>query len=223
MATADLEIPPLERGDRLSRAEFLHRWTAMPNLKRAELIQGIVYMPSPLSLEHGEFERMLSGWLWVYQVATPVCKGGNNCTWFMGDDDVPQPDLDLRLLQEYGGQSRYEGKYVAGAPEFLAEICVSSKSYDLNQKRDLYHASGVKEFLAVLVREQEVRWFRWTAEGFEAMPADPDGIHRSRVFPGLWLDSVALLADDGPRLMAVLDQGLKSPEHAAYLSKFPIV
>lgn len=42
-------IPPLENGDGLSRAEFERRYDAMPELKKAELLEGIVYMAAPVS------------------------------------------------------------------------------------------------------------------------------------------------------------------------------
>lgn len=62
-----LTIPPLENGDRLSRAEFERRYQAMPQVKRAELIEGVVYMASPLRLKsHGEPHGDLIGWLWTF-------------------------------------------------------------------------------------------------------------------------------------------------------------
>ncbi len=185
------EVPPLVRGDFLSRDEFLRRWEAMPHVKRAELIRGVVYMPSPLSLEHGDEEHYVGTWLGVYQAATPGCRGSHNATWLMGEDDAPQPDLSLRILPEHGGQSHMEGRYAAGAPEFLAEVCISSTAYDLHQKLQLYQESGVREYLAVLMREREVRWHQRTGGRFEVVPLPADGVYRSTIFPGLWLDAAA--------------------------------
>jgi len=219
MATVRAEIPVLVMGDKLTRDEFMRRWEAMPNLKRAELIGGIVYMPSPLSRMHGVFDNALGGWLWVYSVSTPGCEAGGNATWLMEEEDAPQPDCDLRVLPEYGGQSRMEGEYSAGAPEFLAEVCLSSTSYDLNQKFDLYEEAGVQEYLALLVREREVRWHRLVDGKFQVMSPGSDGILRSVMFPGLWLDPAALLAKDKQRILAVLQQGLQSPEHAAFVAE----
>src|ERR1700733_14826649 len=113
----------LVAGDFLSRDEFLRRWEASPKIRFAELIRGVVYMPSPLSLDHGEFDHYLSTWIGVYQAVTPGCKGCDNTTWLMGEKEVPQPEKALRILPEFGGQSRVQGKYPAGAPEFLAEAC----------------------------------------------------------------------------------------------------
>lgn len=212
------EVPPLVRGDFLSRDEFLRRWEAMPHVKRAELIRGVVYMPSPVSTQHGDTEHHVGVWLGFYELATPGCRGSNNITWLMGEE-VPQPDLCLRILPEYGGQSHMEGRYAAGAPEFLAEVCISSTAYDLHQKLQVYQEAGVREYLAVLMREREVRWHQLTAGRFEIVPAPADGVYRSASLPGLWLDAGALLAGELPRLIAVLQDGLRSPEHQQFVEQ----
>jgi Uma2 family endonuclease len=212
-------VSPLVPGDFLSREEFLRRWEAMPHVKRAELIRGTVYMPSPLSLEHGDVDSHVGGWLAVYAAFTPGCRSSNNATWLMGEDEAPQPDTSLRILPECGGQSRTEGKYAAGAPEFLAEVCVSSTSYDLHQKLEVYQEAGVREYLAVLVREREVRWHRLTDGRFEVVSAPADGVYRSAVVPGLWLDAAALLRGDLARVLAVLHEGISSPEHKAFVEQ----
>src|SRR5262245_1723702 len=108
--------PPLREGDRLTREEFLRRWEAMPDLKRAELINGIVHMPSPVSIPHSRFHQDLTIWLRLYGRATPACESSLNATWLMGPRDVPQPDLALRILPASGGQSSDENDYLAGAP-----------------------------------------------------------------------------------------------------------
>ena len=216
MTTAEQAPEPLIAGDRLTREEFLRRWEAMPGLKRAELIGGVVYMSSPLQRKHSVMEHSLSGWLSVYEAATPGCEGANNATWLMLED-APQPDTDLRVLPEYGGQSGMKGPYSQGAPEFLAEVCLSSTSYDLHQKLELYRAAGVKEYLAVLLNSNEVRWHRLVANDYQVLPTDADGVIRSRVFPGLWLQVDALLADDMPKLLETLQRGLQSPEHAEFV------
>jgi Uma2 family endonuclease len=212
------EVPPLVRGDFLSRDEFLRRWEAMPHVKRAELIQGVVYMPSPVRAQHGDMEHWVGTWLGVYEVATLGCRGSNNITWLMGAD-APQPDLCLRVLPEYGGQSRMEGPYAAGAPEFLAEVCISSTAYDLHQKLEIYQEAGVREYLAVLMREREVRWHQWVEGRFEVVPAPADGVYRSTIFPGLWLDAEALLAGDLARVLSVLHDGLSTPEHQQFIEQ----
>lgn len=219
MAVVEQAAPELVTGDYLSRDEFLRRWKATARIKRAELIGGIVYMPSPVSVKHGDAEHHVSTWLGVYEAATPGCRGSDNATWLMGEEDAPQPDTSLRILPEYGGQSHMEGEFAAGAPEFLTEVCVSSTAYDLHQKLDLYQAAGVLEYLAVLMREQEVRWHQLVDGRFEVVPAPADGVYRSAIFPGLWLDAAALLAGDLARVLSVLQHGLNSPEHAQFVAQ----
>jgi hypothetical protein len=169
MVTLNDAITPLEFGDVLPREEFLRRWENMPRLARAELIKGIAYMPSPLSREHAVMESNVSGWLSHYVAATAGCEAANNATWFMGED-APQPDVSLRILPEYGGTSRMRGRYLSGAPEFLAEVCVTSAAYDLHQKLDAYQEAGVQEYAAVLMHEREVRLHRLTGGRFEVVP-----------------------------------------------------
>jgi Uma2 family endonuclease len=123
MSSVAIKLPPvLREGDRLSATEFLRRWDAMPDLKHTELIDGIVFMPSPVSKDHGDRHVDLSGWIWLYTEQTPGCRAGGDSTWITGHRDVPQPDIALRILPEYGGQSHDAGDYAAGAPELIAEI-----------------------------------------------------------------------------------------------------
>ena len=118
MSMAAPVSPPLLRdGDRLTSDEFMRRWEAMPDLKHAELIDGIVSMSSPVSRKHSDFHTPLAGWLANYAAATPGCRGGLEGTWLMDARNVVQPDLAFRILPEYGGQSREDGEYAAGAPE----------------------------------------------------------------------------------------------------------
>src|SRR4051794_37223759 len=178
MSAVEHGVPPLIPGDFLSRAEFLRRWEAMPEIKRAELIGGIVYMPSPVTTRHGDTENDVATWLGVYKASTPGCAAANNATWLMGEESAPQPDLSLRILPEYGGQSRMEGRYAGGAPEFLAEVCLSSTAYDLHQKLEVYQEAGVQEYLAVLMRERQLRWHRLADGRFQVVPAPDDGVYR---------------------------------------------
>jgi Uma2 family endonuclease len=218
MSTVEQDVAPLERGDKLSRDEFLRRWEAMPHVKRAELIGGIVYMPSPLSRKHGVTDTRLITWVGTYAASTPGCEAGNNATWLMLED-APQPDSDLRILPEYGGQSGMEGPYAQGAPELTAEVCLSSTSYDLHQKLNLYQEAGVKEYVAVLLREREVRWHRLVDGAYQLLPSDADGVIRSVVFPGLWLHVRALLDGNMAQVLATLTQGLNTPEHTAFVAQ----
>ena len=173
-------------------------------------------MPSPVSLAHSSRDNLVSGWVGYYAARTPGCDAGSNGTWLMLED-APQPDADLRVLPEYGGQSGVEGKYCAGAPELVAEVCLSSASYDLGPKMDLYRAAGVKEYVAVVSGESRVIWYRLVDGKYVPLEPGAAGILRSVVFPGLWLDPDALLTLNRARVFDVLEMGLRSPEHEAFV------
>lgn len=211
------DVPPLSAGDKLTRDEFLRRWEAQPDIKQAELIGGMVYMPSPVSGDHGKNDRRIGTWLGVYQAATPGVDGANNATSMMLED-APQPDLSLFILPEYGGGSWEEGRYFHGAPELLVEVCATSASYDLHDKFDLYRTAGVKEYLVVLLFEKEIRWHQLVDGRYEVFSPDADGLWRSRVFPGLWLDGQALLAGNLRQVLDRLHDGLHSPEHQQFVA-----
>jgi Uma2 family endonuclease len=207
--------PPLVTGDKLSRDEFLRRWEAHPEIKFAELIGGVVYMPSPLSRDHGVVDSRVGTWLGVYSAWTPGTESGNNATTLMLEQ-APQPEVYLRILPEHGGKSGMAGKYVQGAAELLTEVSLSSASYDLHEKLQLYEEARVQEYVAVLVEERAIRWHILSGDRFTQLASGDDGIYRSIVFPGLWLDGSALLSGDMRRVLAVLQQGLATPEHAAF-------
>lgn len=211
-------LPPLENGAHLSAHEFLRRYEAMSELKKAELINGVVYMASPVRLDqHGEPDNLVQTWLGTYSIATPGVKAATNATTRLGPDDVPQPDGLLRLLPECGGQSRLDPKgYLVGAPELVVEVSASTASLDVREKLTAYRRAGVREYLVWRTEDGAVDW--WVLEDDAYLPLTPDanGILRSRTFPGLWLDLTVLLAGDGFRLMATLQQGLASAEHVAF-------
>jgi Uma2 family endonuclease len=217
--SAPVSPPPLRDGDRLTADEFLRRWEAMPGLQHAELIDGIVYMPSPVSSKHGGFHLPLSGWLDNYIAYTPGCSGDVEATWLMSERDVPQPDLALWISPDRGGQSRVAGEYSAGAPELIVEVAASSRALDLGAKLRLYERMGVREYLIAVVSQRKFIWYQSTASGFQPLDPDPDGILRSHCFPGLWLDAAALWRLDRACVRAVLQQGIASPEHAAFVAR----
>jgi Uma2 family endonuclease len=219
MSTAAVILPPvLREGDRLTAAEFLRRWEAMPELKRAELIDGIVFMPSPVSQPHADHHLAICLWLGLYMDSTPGCAAGSDATWLMGANDVPQPDVALRILPEYGGQSHNKGDYSAGAPELIVEISGSSSSRDLGIKLELYRRAGVREYLTVLLKPRQAIWRQLVRGRYREIAADEDGLLRSRVFPGLWLNPAALW-DSKLSLRTAVEQGLRSPEHAAFVKR----
>lgn len=219
MPSTTLALPPLREGDRLSSEEFLDRWIAMPELRHAELIGGVVFfMASPVSRSHGNVHVRLGGWLDRYVDSTQGCDVGLDTTWLMARGNVPQPDLYLRILPSHGGQSRDQGEYNAGAPELAVEVSGSTASRDLGVKLELYRTEGVREYLSVVLHPRQVIWRQLVRGRYREIPADQDGILRSRVFPGLWLDPSAIW-DQGKSLRAAVEQGLRTPEHAAFVRK----
>lgn len=211
-------LPPLESGDRLTRAEFERRYDAMPHLKKAELIEGIVYMPSPVRLQrHGQPQARLVGWLMSYEIGTPGLIAADNSTVRLDLDNEPQPDALLLIDPDCGGQARVSpDDYVEMAPECVAEVAASSASLDLHAKRRVYRRNGVREYLVWRVLDRTIDWFVLRAEEYVRMEPDAEGVLRSEVFPGLWLHTAALLRGDMASVFATLQQGLASSEHAAF-------
>lgn len=212
--------PLLEAGDRLSREEFERRYERMPNLKKAELIEGIVYMPSPVSASNHGFPQSDLGYcLCFYAWETPGVKCADNSTVRLDIDNEPQPDLILLKLPQKGGQARLSADgYLEGAPELVVEIVGSSRAYDLHQKKEVYRRNGVREYLAWITGQQRLVWWQLHEGEYQEIVPQTDGLLKSLVFPGLWLDAQALLRDDKKAVMAALRQGLESPEHKAFLS-----
>lgn len=214
-----LTIPPLENGDKLSRAEFERRYEAMPHLKKAELIEGVVYMASPVRAKsHGKPHARIMGWLIAYEAATPGVEALDNPTVRLDTDNEPQPDALLRI--EQGGQSTVsEDDYVEGAPELIVEIAASTASIDLHEKKKVYRRNGVQEYLVWRIYDGEFDWFRLNAGEYIKVEPNADGVICSQVFPGLWLDKTALLSGDLAKVLETLQQGLGSEEHQAFVHK----
>ena len=214
-------IPPLENGERLSRTEFERRYNAMPELKKAELIEGVVSMGSPVGARrHGGPHADVIGWLSVYRAATPGVLVFDNSSVRLDLDNMPQPDVSLLIDPARGGQARIsEDDYVEGAPELVVEVAASSVSYDLNAKLDTYRRHGVREYLTWRVRDRAIDWRVLRGTSYEMLVNAEGGIHRSGVFPGLWLDPEAMLRGDLATVLEVLRAGLTSPEHAAFVER----
>ncbi len=213
--------PPLESGDRLTREEFERRYEAMPDVKRAELINGVVYMGSPVRFRaHGRPHVLLLTWLGTYSALTPGVLCADNATVRLAADSEPQPDALLRLEPEMGGHSRIStDDYVEGAPELLAEIAASSASYDLHDKMEVYLRSGVQEYIVWRVYDDQLDWFALHEDEYIRLVSDESGVIASRVFPGLRLARSALLAGNAAQVVAELRKGLETAEHAAFVAR----
>ena len=212
------DTPFLETGDHLTQPDFHRRYCAMPEDFRAELIFGIVYVSPRRSTLHGRLKALVACWFGTYNVATPGTTGLGSTTILLPPDSEPEPDASLLIERACGGQSHEEDGYLAAAPELIVEVASSSVSYDLHSKFRLYEQAGVREYIVVVLQEELVRWFAKDEQGKLAeIAADDDGVFRSRVFPGLWLNANALIYDRGADLLATLQAGLATPEHAAFV------
>jgi Uma2 family endonuclease len=212
-------VPPLVEGERLDAATFMERYEAMPPGTWAELIGGVVVMPSPVSAGHGRESLMVAGWLFRYLEEVPGLSAADNATALLDDLAVPQPDFSLMILPELGGQTRIEGSYFAGAPELVIEVARSSRKTDLGAKKEEYRRTGVLEYLVVTLDPDEIHWFVRRGDQFQTNPPGTDGIYRSEIFPGLWLNPDALFALNPRALVATLLQGRASPECAEFVAK----
>jgi Uma2 family endonuclease len=219
-------VPPngiviqLENGERADQKTF-HAWykTTRDGFK-AELIGGEVVVASPLKVNHSEHHGLVMFWLWSYTLETPGTRPRDNATAILGEESEPQPDAALIIEPACGGQTAIDEEgYATGAPEFVGEIANSSGAIDLHRKKQDYERAGVKEYAVVLLRNQQVRWFVLRGGAFQDVPPGGDGIYRSVVFPGLWLDAAALLRLDSAGVAAALRLGLASPEHAAFVQE----
>ena len=213
--------PPLESGDRLSRDEFERRFEAMPEIQKAELIDGVVIMGSPVRMQrHGRPHAHVLGWLVTFEAATPGVFVADNASARLDLDNEPQPDALLMIDPDAGGQAQIaDDDYVEGAPELVVEVASSSVSFDLHAKLDAYRRSGVKEYVVWRVLDGQIDWLEQDGGRFVPKAAGDDGLHRSATFPGLWLDAAALLRGDLAAVLDGLRRGLASPEHLAFVER----
>ncbi|MBV8846198.1 MAG: Uma2 family endonuclease [Bryobacterales bacterium] len=220
MVSPLVEPATLTTGEKMDRTEFLCRWEALPELKSAELIGGVVFVASPVSLHHGERDSTVIWWLRHYAIATPGCEVGNNTTWWMLED-APQPDAHLRIRPEFGGQASIASnpRYLAGAPELAVEVCLTSTEVDFGPKLQLYRRAGVREYITIELFAQRIIWRILRDRIYYALEADPDNVFRSITFPGLWLNRDAFWRNDGAGLLAALQAGLATPEHEEFVAR----
>ena len=213
-------VPPLENGDLLTAHEFLRRYGAMTHLKKAELIEGVVYMGSPVRLAHAEPDTLLQTWLGFYAAHTPGTAAAGNATVRLDADNVVQPDALLRLLPTCGGRSRVDAEgYLEGPPELVVEIAASSASIDLRDKLKVYRRTGVQEYLVWRTLEGCFDWFVLENDIYQPNQRGDQGLLQSRVFPGLCLHMEALLALNSARVLQMLQSSLMSPAHAAFVTR----
>lgn len=210
--------PPLEPGDRLSRSEFERRYLGMPQLKKAELVEGTVYMPSPVrARRHARPHLRLAAWLGAYEAKTPDVESYDNSSIRLDLENEPQPDLVMIKSPAKGGQTRISADdYIEGAPELAIEIVASSHAYDLHEKKRAYRRNGVREYIAWITDEHRLVWWELRQDEYQEIGPAEDGLLKSGIFPGLWLDAQALLRGDLEGVFEALRRGLASPAHRAF-------
>jgi Uma2 family endonuclease len=213
--------PPLESGDQLTRAEFERRYEAMPWVKKAELLEGVTFVASPVRNKvHAEPHAALITWAGVYRASTQNVYIADNGTLRLDPDNEPQPNAMLRIDQQAGGASWSSVEdHVEGAPELVIEVAASSVSYDLREKKRVYWRNGVREYLVWQIYDARVDWWELRDGEYQALEPDAEGVVKSGVFPGLWLHVTALIDDNMAQVLTTLQQGLASPEHGEFVAQ----
>ena len=198
MRSAATTQPTLENGDRLSLDEFMWRWEQLPDLKQAELIEGVVYLASPLSRAHGLYDDLFHRWLIYYADLAGGLSISPNTTCVLGNNAY-QPDLVL--IRDRPGK---DTKYIETVPELIVEIVDSSRAHDLGPKLAAYRSAGVAEYIAVLIGAKRVEWRVLSGTRYRLLDPGADGILKSPGFPGLWLDTGAVFPPGIKRIKAAL-------------------
>ena len=211
--------PPLESGDRLTRPEFERRYEAATHIHRAELIEGVVYVASALRHEqHGKPHSRIMTWLGIYQALTPGVDLSDAPTVRLDLDNEPQPDAVLLIKPAAGGQTRLSREgYIEGAPELVVEVAASSVAIDMGSKKQAYRRNGVLEYVVWQSYENRLDWFQLVEGDYQPILPDETGVIRSPIFPGLWLAVDDLLNDNMVRVLEVVQEGVRSPEHQAFV------
>jgi Putative restriction endonuclease len=217
--TTTSTIPPLVDGDRLSRKEFHRRYLEMPHVKIADLIEGIVYIGPRIPAKRGEARAHLAGWLGFYSFQTAGLTGAINGTVRLEGDNEVQPTCVVRIEHSSGGSSLIDADdYLEGGPELVGEVTLTNSNVECHAKKRVYLANWVREYIIWRIEDEAIDWFVLRDGRYESLVAD-EGIHKSVVFPGLWLDMGAMLRRDLAGVFAVLQQGMATPEHAAFVAR----
>lgn len=220
-AAAAADLAPLESGDHLTQREFERRYAAATHIRKAELIEGIVYVASPLRFTpHAEPHSRLDTWLGTYAAFTPGVLSGIEPTVRLDLDNEPQPDIVLILDEAAGGRARLtETGYLEGVPELVVEIAASSAAIDLGSKMQAYRRNGVLEYIVWQAFEHQLSWFQLVEGEYQQLMPDAEGMIRSQVFPGLWLAAEALLSGDMQTVLSAVQAGLAASDHAAFVEQ----
>ncbi len=194
----------LESGDRLTRAEFHRRYCAHPEIKKAELVEGVVYVGSPVRVLHAEPHGIVVFWLNGYRMYHPGLRVGDNATVMLDGDNEVQPDACL-WYEETPGPRETEDHYLEGPPQLVVEIAASSASYDLHDKMRAYRRNGVPEYVVWRALDDAIDWFSLRDGEYVRVDPDEHGVIESGTFPGLRLNVPKMLAGDLAGVLAELE------------------
>jgi len=191
----------------------------MPNLKKAELINGVVYVASPVRIStHAEPHAVLISLLGNLVLSTPGVRMADNGSVRIDRENEPQPDICLWIDMQGKGQAQVDmDDYLSGPPELIIEVSGSSASYDLHDKLEMYRYNGVREYGVWRTYDGAFDWFHLAGDEYISIAPDERGVITSTAFPGLWLNVKALLAGDLAQVMADLQAGLGSEEHRQFV------
>ena len=210
-------VSKLVSGMRLTRDEFLRHCEAWPELEDVELIGGVVHIPQYVTAIHGDFHCLFSGWLGIYMFDTPGIKGLSRASWIMNEWNVSQPDISYIILPEYGGQLKKDKGIAVGAPALILEVSDEGAKVELGEKFKLYENVGVQEYIVADAESQKIYWFHLHNGKYQPLEPGEDGVYRSKLFPGLWLDVDALYQHATKRFREIIQAGLQSSEHIEFV------
>ncbi len=195
----------LESGDHLTRDEFHRRYLERLDIKKAELVEGVVYVAPPVRIKlHSRPHGIVVLWLGTYAVRVPgLLLEVEGSVYLDGRNEV-QPDAFL-WREESGVAHLNEDGYLEGVPLLVVEVAASSVSYDLHAKKEAYRRNGVLEYVVWRVLDRAVDWFDLQNGQYVAREPDQHGILESGQFPGLRLHLPSLLAGDAAGVLAALD------------------
>jgi len=202
MATRTDALVSLEAGDHLTREEFHRRYCARPDIRKAELIDGVVYVPSPLRGDyHGRPHGLIMFWLEYYAVPEPDLECMDSTTLLLDGEVEVQPDAML-WRPGPGGPYMNDRGFVVGAPQLVVEVSASSASYDLHEKKEAYRRNGIGEYVVWRVLDKAIDWFRLVNGAYVRIEADDDDFITSAQFPWLRLHVPSMVAVDRAALFA---------------------
>jgi Uma2 family endonuclease len=186
----------------MTRQEFHAAYANYEGLARVELIEGVVYLPSPISLAgHARPQSLVLFWLNAFAAAQPAVEAVGPASVLLDDQNEPEPDA--MLLRTTPGWLNEEG-FLVKIPELAVEIANSSRSRDLHQKLRAYERNGIAEYVVWRVSDGEIDWFELREGRYVKRAADASGMIESREFPGLVMDVPAMLAMDRAKVLAAL-------------------